>query len=803
MADVAMGQVLNTVTCPVCNYSSRNFDPFNLLSIPIPTVADVIFKCTVIRRATASNCPWLLNKPRKGSKRHSRYVLEGINGVVGPPSESYATEQYVISMSRLADSSDLRVQIEKLCGISSSSLRLCRAEEVTSEHSEEFNTFKTLTKLTPLNDKEGPCSQLAKKRLSNDHALSEPTSIVAFEGTLVSRQKESRSEDETDIDDDNSDADEPAVNLSLLEQFGDSEECRIFDTDPTVIAKAVSVSLWPRDETEFRVGLRVDAKDHRGNWFAGSVVDVFDEIVTGADSDTGEEVRFQTKKACVHFDNFSPKWDETYTIDHFEEGKVRPLYSHASPKNKPTEFLVFHRLTDPVSGTHNYFGQPFYVQSRNDWTNVRAGAQIICQAARFMDYRSQVPPSDDLSERESRVQRLYEKACGNMSDLIDVLVDADREYVRGALGLSKSGPKVNKSGSYRNPSFDGTMISAALASRVGELMPRLPFEIRVCSTDPTNAEKTHTRVEEDTFPFSLTKTIGNYMNARNIVVLHWRSPPKDRKTSSSIRTPVMYVAPHVEIHKESAELLKNTLIKKAANGKETRPGSAGIDLGVCLTEFCKVQKLPLDENWRCPRCKDFREGKQDMNLWRLPDLLTFHIKRFNMSARWREKITTKVNFPLNGLDMSEWCHGESPVKREDPAESYVYDLIGVMNHYGSMTGGHYVATCKATACGREGREEVAYGFNGVGMSEVESEESGTPSGWRLGRAKAESNLSKQAALLSSRAATKSAEPMWLQFDDELVEPIPPDHVVSEMAYVLFYRRRRISPANVARYSTLE
>ena len=34
MADVAMGQALNTVTCPECNYSSRNFDPFNLLSIP-------------------------------------------------------------------------------------------------------------------------------------------------------------------------------------------------------------------------------------------------------------------------------------------------------------------------------------------------------------------------------------------------------------------------------------------------------------------------------------------------------------------------------------------------------------------------------------------------------------------------------------------------------------------------------------------------------------------------------------------------------------------------------------------------
>ena len=229
-----------------------------------------------------------------------------------------------------------------------------------------------------------------------------------------------------------------------------------------------------------------------------------------------------------------------------------------------------------------------------------------------------------------------------------------------------------------------------------------------------------------------------------------------------------------------------------------------MDISVCLTEYCKAQKLSLSsDNWRCPRCKDFREGNQDMHLWRLPDLLTFHIKRFNMSARWREKITTRVNFPLSGLDLSEWCHEESPVIRESSSDSNVYDLIGVMNHYGSMTGGHYVATCRATPCGREGKEEVAYMFNEYGVNKVETEESETSTGWRLGRTKAEVNQNKVSAAMSAEAASESAEPLWLQFDDELVEPIPPDHVVSDMAYVLFYRRRQITPSNIARYSTLE
>jgi hypothetical protein len=197
-----------------------------------------------------------------------------------------------------------------------------------------------------------------------------------------------------------------------------------------------------------------------------------------------------------------------------------------------------------------------------------------------------------------------------------------------------------------------------------------------------------------------------------------------------------------------------------------------------------------------------------MALWRLPDLLTIHLKRFNCSARWREKITTKVNFPLTGFDLKEWCHGESPVVRDDTTgDTCVYDLVGVLNHYGGMTGGHYVATCKATPCSKDGSEEVAYDFNGVGGNKPtfpdSDNEQDTQSGWKFGRQKSEVNQKKISAIVTAKAASESAEPLWLQFDDDLVEPIQPRHVVSETAYVLFYRRRRITPANIARYSALE
>ena len=170
-----------------------------------------------------------------------------------------------------------------------------------------------------------------------------------------------------------------------------------------------------------------------------------------------------------------------------------------------------------------------------------------------------------------------------------------------------------------------------------------------------------------------------------------------------------------------------------------------------------------------------------------------------------KKITTKVNFPLTSLNMKQWCDQESPAFNSSE-DSFVYDLIGVVNHYGGMTGGHYVATCKATPCGSDGSEEVSHSFNGAGINVFDTgEESSQSIGWKIGRSKDKDSSTTQTrvAISNAKSVAESSEPLWLQFDDDLVEPIPPNTVVSEMAYVLFYRKRRISPSNIAKYSTLE
>ena len=63
-----------------------------------------------------------------------------------------------------------------------------------------------------------------------------------------------------------------------------------------------------------------------------------------------------------------------------------------------------------------------------------------------------------------------------------------------------------------------------------------------------------------------------------------------------------------------------------------------------------------------------------------------------------------------------------------------YDLYGVINHYGSLSAGHYTATCRVV--GSQGKEE------------------------------------------------------WYSFNDENVYRLPPQGVVTFNAYILFYVRRQ-------------
>lgn len=156
-----------------------------------------------------------------------------------------------------------------------------------------------------------------------------------------------------------------------------------------------------------------------------------------------------------------------------------------------------------------------------------------------------------------------------------------------------------------------------------------------------------------------------------------------------------------------------------------------ISLFSCLDAFLKEEPLGPDDMWYCPGCKEHRQASKKLDLWRLPDILVFHLKRFSYSRWLKNKLDTFVNFPIHNLDLSKY------VKSKDASEgSHVYELYAISNHYGGLGGGHYSAYCKL-----------------------------------------------------------SVDNNWYHFDDSHVSPANESEIKSSAAYVLFYQRVKKATAN--------
>ena len=71
-----------------------------------------------------------------------------------------------------------------------------------------------------------------------------------------------------------------------------------------------------------------------------------------------------------------------------------------------------------------------------------------------------------------------------------------------------------------------------------------------------------------------------------------------------------------------------------------------VTIYTCLNLFRKEEQLGQDDTWYCPKCKEHRQAYKKMDVWRLPDVLVIHLKRFSYTSYLRDKIDTLVSFPL-------------------------------------------------------------------------------------------------------------------------------------------------------------
>ena len=160
-------------------------------------------------------------------------------------------------------------------------------------------------------------------------------------------------------------------------------------------------------------------------------------------------------------------------------------------------------------------------------------------------------------------------------------------------------------------------------------------------------------------------------------------------------------------------------------------GKAGVKRSLsiedCMDEFTRQEQLGSDDLWYCPQCKEFRQATKKFDLWKVPDILVVHLKRFSSGRHSRDKLDDLVDFPIEGLDLSKRVEGLKVVQRlekqgfempvstsrahtpevgaeaNDDAvavDAPVYDLYAVDNHYGGLGGGHYTAYAKNHQSGK-------------------------------------------------------------------------------------------------------
>jgi ubiquitin carboxyl-terminal hydrolase 8 len=169
-------------------------------------------------------------------------------------------------------------------------------------------------------------------------------------------------------------------------------------------------------------------------------------------------------------------------------------------------------------------------------------------------------------------------------------------------------------------------------------------------------------------------------------------------------------------------------VSKSPKGQSLKPEPffildlpiAGESIYHCLDEYVADELLEGDNAWFNEKTNKKQSARKNIVFWNFPKILVIVFKRF--SANGQSKNGAFIQFPIENLNLSKYAVGYNP-------NSYVYDLFGVCNHMGGISGGHYTS------------------FGKVGDS-------------------------------------------WFHYNDTRVEEVPrPEMMVTPAAYCLFYRKK--------------
>uniref|UniRef100_I3MRT2 Ubiquitin carboxyl-terminal hydrolase n=1 Tax=Ictidomys tridecemlineatus TaxID=43179 RepID=I3MRT2_ICTTR len=190
----------------------------------------------------------------------------------------------------------------------------------------------------------------------------------------------------------------------------------------------------------------------------------------------------------------------------------------------------------------------------------------------------------------------------------------------------------------------------------------------------------------------------------------------------------------------------------------------------CLYQFTSMELLMGNNKLLCENCTEKKQKYQKENnsaekkaegvytnarkqllISAAPAILILHLKRFHQAGLSLRKVNRHVDFPLT-LDLAPFC--SAACKNVSVGDKVLYGLYGIVEHSGSMRGGHYTAYVKVRVPSRKLLEHITGKKNVSGLKEPDSESGG----------------------------------QWVHVSDTYVQVVPESRALSAQAYLLFYER---------------
>jgi ubiquitin C-terminal hydrolase len=119
-----------------------------------------------------------------------------------------------------------------------------------------------------------------------------------------------------------------------------------------------------------------------------------------------------------------------------------------------------------------------------------------------------------------------------------------------------------------------------------------------------------------------------------------------------------------------------------------------VSINDCFRLFSSEEVLGAEDQWYCSNCKTHVQASKKIDLWKMPNVLIVHLKRFQFTRGFRNKIESIIEFPFQDdevLDVAEFLPEGA---LDTNHEGLKYKLFGISNHMGSLYSGHYTAYAK-------------------------------------------------------------------------------------------------------------